>query len=49
MLKLIPQLLGMVWSRRKWWLIPVILALLLVGGLIVAGELMPLSPFIYPL
>ena len=35
--------------RKKWWLGPIVLALLLVGLLIVATESSALAPFIYAL
>ncbi|MCX5758910.1 MAG: DUF5989 family protein [Candidatus Hydrogenedentes bacterium] len=36
--------------RKKFWLAPIILVLLLLGMLIAfAGTLGPLSPFVYPL
>ena len=35
--------------RKKWWLAPIVLALLLVGLLIVLTESSALSPFIYAL
>ena len=34
-------------ENRKWWLLPIILTLLLVGVLLIFGA-SPLSPFIYP-
>lgn len=36
------------WEGRKFWLIPIAAALLLVGGLVVFSSTSPLSPFIYP-
>ena len=35
--------------RKKWWLLPVLITLVLVGALIVFGQASPLSPFIYAL
>jgi hypothetical protein len=35
--------------RKKWWLIPIVLALLLVGLLVVVTESSSLAPFIYAL
>ena len=35
--------------RKKWWLAPIVLVLLLLGALIVAGEGSALAPFIYVL
>ncbi|MDZ4667774.1 MAG: DUF5989 family protein [bacterium] len=35
--------------QKKWWLIPIILALLLAGALIVSVEGTAVATFIYPL
>lgn len=35
--------------RKKWWLLPVVIALLLAGILIIIGQSSSLSPFIYAL
>ena len=47
------SLLAEIWSfmrvRKKWWLLPLILILIIVGILIVIGESSALSPFIYAL
>jgi hypothetical protein len=47
------SLLGEVWNflriRKKWWLLPIILLLVLVGGLVIFGQSSALSPFIYSL
>jgi len=37
------------WQRKKWWLIPVALALILLGGLIVVTQGSTALPFIYAL
>ena len=36
-------------QEKKWWLVPLIAVLLLVGALIVFAGSSPLAPFIYPL
>jgi len=36
-------------DRKKWWLTPVIIILLLIGILLVFGASSALSPFIYTL
>ncbi len=36
-------------QEKKWWLVPFIVVLLLVGSLIVFASASPLAPFIYPL
>jgi hypothetical protein len=42
---------GELWSfmkaRKKWWLLPIILVLLLVGALLVFAQGSVLAPFIY--
>ena len=44
-------LLRDLWSfmkeRKKWWLLPIVIMLILVGILIVVGQSSALSPFIY--
>lgn len=37
-----------IWEGRKFWIVPIVAALLLVGALVVFSEMSPLSPFIYP-
>lgn len=36
-------------EEKKWWLIPLIAVLLVVGVLIVFAGSSPLAPFLYPL
>ena len=35
--------------EKKWWMIPLVLVLLMVGALILFANSSPLAPFIYPL
>jgi len=35
--------------RKKWWLAPILIMLVLVGALIIFGQSSALSPFIYAL
>ncbi len=35
--------------RKKWWLLPIIFMLLLLGGLIIFSQAFGFSPFIYAL
>jgi len=46
-------LIGEFWDflrvRKKWWLLPIILLLILVGILIIFSQSSALSPFIYAL
>jgi hypothetical protein len=41
------ELWGFMKARRKWWLLPIILVLLLVGALLVFAQGSVLAPFIY--
>jgi len=49
MLDLIKDLWGFMKARKKFWLAPVILILLLLGSLIVLTQGSAISPFIYTL
>ena len=46
---LIKEFLLFIKQEKKWWLVPLISVLLLVGALIVFAGSSPLAPFIYPL
>ena len=35
--------------RKKWWLIPIVMILMLLGSLVVFTQGSALAPFIYPL
>ncbi len=35
--------------EKKWWLIPLLFVLLLVGVLLIFAQSSPLAPFLYPL
>lgn len=47
------SLIGEAWDflkvRKKWWLLPIVILLILVGALIIFGQSSVLSPFIYAL
>jgi len=49
MLDLIKDLWGFMRVRKKFWLAPIIIILLLLGGLIVLSEGSAVAPFIYTL
>ncbi len=42
------ELLGFIW-RRRWWMVPLILVLLVVGFLIALASAASIMPFIYTL
>jgi Family of unknown function (DUF5989) len=41
------ELWGFLKVRKKWWLLPIIMVLLLVGALLVFAQGSVLAPFIY--
>ena len=43
------QLFAFLWSRKRWWLMPLIVLLLLTACLIVLGSAAGAGPFIYTL
>jgi len=43
----LPQLWNFIRVRKKWWLGPIFLALVLLGALVVFTEGSALAPFIY--
>jgi hypothetical protein len=49
MIELIKDLWRFMKVRRKFWLAPVIIILLLLGGLIVYSQGLAIAPFIYTL
>ena len=48
-MSLIVELWAFIRARRKYWLIPIMLVMLLVGGLIVFAKGSAIAPFIYTL
>ena len=49
MLDLIKDLWGFMKERKKFWLAPIIIVLLLLGGLLVLAQGSVIAPFIYTL
>jgi hypothetical protein len=43
------ELMGFLWERRLWWLIPMVGVLLMFGALMVTAQGSALGPFIYTL
>lgn len=48
-MNLVTEIWGWARRRKKYWLIPLVLALVLVGALIIVASTTSVSPFIYPL
>jgi hypothetical protein len=46
-LGILGELLRFFWKRRMYWLIPMIVVIIIFGGLILLGGTGILSPFIY--
>jgi hypothetical protein len=49
MLDLLKDLWGFMRERKKFWLAPIILVMMLLGGLIVLSQGSAIAPFIYTL
>ena len=47
MLSLLKELAAYMSARKKWWLFPVIIVLLLVGSLLMLAQGSAIAPFIY--
>ena len=47
MLPLLKELAAYMSARRKWWLAPIIVTLVMVGGLLVLAQGSAIAPFIY--
>ena len=45
----IAELFQLLWQRKLWWLIPMVVLLLFFAGLIVLGSTTGVGPFIYTL
>jgi hypothetical protein len=43
------EFFGFIRQEKKWWMIPLVAILLLVGALMIFASGSPLAPFIYPL
>lgn len=46
---LLKEFLLFIKEEKKWWLVPLIAVLLLVGALVLFASTSPIAPFIYPL
>jgi hypothetical protein len=47
MLSLVRELFAYMGARKKWWLLPIIAVLVLVGGLLLLAQGSAIAPFIY--
>ena len=46
---LLREFFAFIRHEKKWWMIPLVLVLLMVGALILFASSSPAAPFIYPL
>jgi hypothetical protein len=46
---IVGELLSFLWKRKLWWLLPMLLAIVLLGLLLVFAQASPIAPFIYTL
>ena len=49
MFSTVHELVALLWVRRRWWLIPAVLVLLIFGAIIAIGTVAGVGPFIYTL
>jgi Family of unknown function (DUF5989) len=47
MLALTRELLAYMSARKKWWLLPILLVVLIFGGLLILAQGTAVAPFIY--
>ena len=48
-LGVVGELMGFLWKRKRWWLIPMVAILLLFGLLLIIASTTSVGPFIYTL
>jgi hypothetical protein len=46
---IVGELFSFFWSNKRWWLVPMLVALFLVAALIVLAQSSAVAPFIYTL
>jgi hypothetical protein len=46
---IIGELFSFFWNNKRWWLVPMLAALFLVGALIALAQSSAIAPFIYTL
>ncbi len=47
MAAIVKELFAYMGARKKWWLMPVLLVLVMLGGLLVLAQGSAIAPFIY--
>jgi uncharacterized membrane protein len=46
---IVGELFAFFWSNKRWWVVPMLAALFLIGVLIVLAQSSAIAPFIYTL
>jgi hypothetical protein len=41
------EVLQFLWATKRWWMIPMVVILLLLGGIMIFAQSSALAPFIY--
>lgn len=47
MLALLRELFAYVSARKKWWLLPIVVVLIVFGGILILAQGSAIAPFIY--
>ena len=47
MIALLRELLAYMGARKKWWLLPIVVVFVMVGGLLILAQGSAVAPFIY--
>jgi hypothetical protein len=48
-LGVVGELMGFIWARKAWWMLPPVLALLVIAALVMLSQGSALAPLLYPL
>jgi hypothetical protein len=43
------ELLAFFWSNKRWWMVPIVVVLFILGTLIILAQSSAIAPFIYTL
>jgi Family of unknown function (DUF5989) len=46
---IVRELFSFFWNNKRWWLVPILMALFVIGALIVLAQSSSIAPFIYTL
>jgi uncharacterized membrane protein len=46
---IVSELFSFFWSNKRWWIVPMLIALFLIGALIILAQSSVVGPFIYTL